>query len=482
MIDVLLIYPAYSYPRKSLPLGLGYLAGVLNKAGFSVKIIDMSPLKMSLPDLEREVKSLKPKVAGISFMTNQYGVAVNISKLVKAVNSSIPVVVGGPHVSALPHEILKENSVDFVVIGEGENTTLELVSTLLDGANNFDEISGIAYKRGDDVVTTPPREYIKNLDSIPFPAWHLFPMDKYSILPTGGNPSKQVFSLITSRGCPARCIFCDSHTIFGRSFRARSAKNIFEEVLYLKDTFNATQFDFADDTITINRQRIYDLCNLILEHNLDIAWMCNARVTTVDKDMLQLMKKAGCVRIEFGVESGDPNVLKIMKKGISLEKVKLAHQWANEAGITTGTFVMVGNVGEDFSSVEKTAQLLENIESDIYVSIATPFPGTELYQIAKANGWLRIHDWSKYVTAPTSTPGYKPVMVTDKMNQEEILRAFFYLHSRFIKNKLQMRYGKRFFLNPRFYTSDLFRVENWRDVKHKAKLAKSLLQRFYKKL
>ena len=481
MLDVLLVYPPYTYPRKSPPLGLGYLASVLERAGFSVKIIDMSPLRMELGDLEEEIMLTKPSIIGISFMTNQYRIAVEIASLAKEVKPGTPVIVGGPHASALPHEILQEGPVDFVVIGEGENTMLELVPVLLNGVPEFDHIAGIAYRKDNSIIRTGFREFIQDLDSLPFPAWHLLPVERYCVPSTGGDPNQRVFSLITSRGCPAQCTFCDSHTIFGRRFRDRSAKNIFDEIVYLKDSFGATQFDFADDTITINKQRIYDFCNLILEHDLKITWMCNARVTTVKKDMLELMRRAGCVRMDFGVESGDPKVLKAMKKGISLKAAKLAHKWAHEVGMTTGSFVMVGNVGEDLSSVEKTARLMEDINSDISVSIATPFPGTELYQIAKANGWLQVHDWSRYVTSPTALPGYEPVMVTDKMNQQEILDAFYYLQSRFLKKKLQIRYGKRFYLNPRFYTGDLLRVRSWQQLKQKAGLAKAVLSGLVRK-
>ncbi len=480
-MDVLLIYPPYSYPRKGPPLGLAYIASVLEKDGYSVKMVDMSPLDMGLSDLGQELMRIKPHIVGISFMTNQYEEAIEVSKIVKNINSKIPVIVGGPHATALPGETLESGSVDFVVIGEGEETMRQLVSELLRGANDFELVAGIAYKKNSKLLVTERREFIQDLDSIPFPAWHLLPIERYSILASGANVKKKVLSILSSRGCPSQCIFCDSHTIFGRKYRGRSAVNIFAEILHLKDSYDISQFDFVDDTITVDKKRIMELCSLIIKRGLNIKWMCNSRVNTVNLEMLELMKRAGCVRIDLGVESGDKNVLKVIKKGITVEQIRSVHDLAHKVGIETTTFIMVGNLGEDFSSVKKTVELVKNIiTDDVNVAIATPFPGTELYQIAKARGWLRVTDWSRYVTAPTYLIDYRPVMVTDKMGEDEIIRAFFYIHSKFLRKKFETRYGKRFYINTHFYSDGFFRVRGWKDIMHKGKLARSLISHMFK--
>lgn len=483
MADVLLVYPSYSYPKKWPPIGLGYIASVLKVAGYSVDILDMSVLGMSHEDLENHIRQTKPKLVGISFMTNQFQEAVNVSKIVKDIDKNIPVIVGGPHVSALPEEILAHESVDIAVRGEGEVTILELANCFL-GSEKFElsAINGIAYKKEGQVHLTQRRELIQDLDSIPSPAWHLLPIKKYSVPATGGDVKESVFAIISSRGCPNRCIFCDSHTVFGRKFRARSAQNIFDELVYLNKNFGATQFDFVDDTITVNKNRIYQLCDLILSSNNKFKWMCNARVNTVNEDLLKLMKSAGCVRVEFGVESGDPKVLKKIKKAVTIEQIKNAHAMARKAGLSIGSFVMVGNLGEDFSSVTKTKVLLEQIDTDdVFIAIATPFPGTELYEIAKNHSWLLSTDWSKYVTSPTHLPNYKPLMKTDKMSTREILKAFFYLHSRFVKKKLKTRYGSLFLLKKRFYKDHIFNVKSKEDFKYKLKLIKELLSSYFKR-
>lgn len=477
VVDVLLIYPPYTYPKKSPPIGLAYIAAVLEKEGYSVKIADMSVLGMDYKDLEKKVKQIKPKLVGISFMTNQYKEALNISKLVKDTDRHIPILVGGPHVSSLPEEVIALESIDIAVIGEGERTILELANNLFNGkSNELGAISGIAYKKEGKIYLNEPRKLISDLDSVPFPAWHLLPIDKYSIPATGGDISEPVFAIISSRGCPNRCIFCDSHTIFGRKFRPRSAQNIFDELIYLNKNFGAVQFDFVDDTITMNKSRMYELCNLILINNCKFKWMCNARVNTVDLEMLKLMRKAGCVRIEFGVESGDSEVLKSIKKGITINQIKNAHSIARQAGLNVGSFVMVGNVGEDFSAVVKTKNLIKQLDSDdVFIGIATPFPGTELYKIAQDKGWIRSYDWSEYVTAPTYFPGYRPIMETDKMNSQQIMKAFFYLHSQFAIRKFKTRYGKLFFLNKQFYKENILSVRSSKELWHRMKLAIKLV-------
>jgi len=475
--DVLLIYPTYTYPKKSPPLGLACIAAVMEDKGYTVRIADMSATDMKTDELKRLVVQIRPKVAGISFMTNQFGQAVAAAKAIKEIDKNIPVIAGGPHVSALPGEILAMDCFDIAVIGEGEITSAILAEHFV-GNKDYDlsQIKGIGYRKDGHISINEPRPLIENLDTLPWPAWHLLPVEKYAVPATGGDTAEPVFAIISSRGCPNQCIFCDSHTIFGRKFRVRSANNIFAELLYLNEKFGVKQFDFVDDTITVNRNRILELCSLMLENDCNFKWMCNARVNTVDAEMLSKMKNAGCVRVEFGIESGDPEVLKNIKKAVTIEQIKNAHKIAKEAGMSIGSFVMVGNIGEDFTSIMKTRKLLEQTDTDdIYIAIATPFPGTELYRIAQRKNWLRVTDWSKYVTAPTYLPGYQPIMVTDKMNQQQILKAFFYLHRKFVRKKFRTRYGTNFLLNKRFYKDNIFNIRSFRDFRHKLKMARKLI-------
>ncbi|MFH0780019.1 MAG: radical SAM protein [Parcubacteria group bacterium] len=482
MENILLIYPPYTYTRKNPPLGLAYLAGALEKDGFKPKIIDMSAIGLDYSQLEKEIIELKPKIVGISFMTNQYGEMLKVAALVKKCDPKISTVVGGPHASALPEESLKNDAIDFVVVGEGENTLLELTKQIFAADFDLNKIKGLAFKNGEQIFINEKRPFIEKLDEIPLPAWHLLQIDKYSVLASGGDMNKILLPIISSRGCPNQCIFCDSHSIFGRCFRSRSAENILQEIILLKDKYGVTQFDFVDDTITVDKERIRKLCDLFLQNNLNIKWMCNARVNTVNPEILNLMKKAGCVRIDLGVESGDQSVLNAIKKGITLEQIKYAHKIAQDAGIQTNSFVMVGNLGENLASVHKTVDLICDFAEDINVAIATPFPGTELYQVAKKNGWLRVFDWSKYVTSPTYLPDYRPIMVTDKMDEKEIMKSFYFVHSRFVKKKFQARYGKYFYFNPKFYTNNLFKVNSFDELLHRGGMLFRLVFQLFKKI
>ncbi len=452
---VLLIYPKYTYPRKNPPLGLAFLASYIRREGYNPIIIDLNIEDYSDKDISERVRQYNPIVIGFSFMTNQYGECLRLAGLIKSSIRSTYIAVGGPHVSALSKEILQESiAIDFSVIGEGEITFVELLKALESGDSNFHHINGICYRENGSIVQTKPRDLIEDVDSLPFPAWDLIRVEKYSVFSIEeGN----TFALLSSRGCPGQCTFCDSHTIFGRKFRARTARNIFSEIEFLHKKYGMTKFDFVDDMITLRKDRILELCQLIKESGISFRWMSNARVNTLDEEMMKAMQESGCIRIDVGVESGDPVVRKIAKKRTTNEQIINVHKWAKEIGIQIGAFVMVGNLGETMESVKMTADLLKDIGEDVMISISCPFPGTDLYKIAREKGYLRVKDWSRYTTSPTYLKDYDPVMVTDKMSQEEILNAYYYLHSFFVKKKFQARYGKYFLVNPVFMKEWLFK-------------------------
>jgi len=455
MIDILLIYPPYPTESISPPLGLAYIASSLRSSGHTVNILDMNPVHTTLDQLENELRLVKPKVIGISFMTNQVDRAMKIAEMAKRIDDSIKVIVGGSHPTALPDEMLENAAIDFVCIGEGEITTTELVRKLLSGDRAFISISSLAYRDTDGkVVKTTPRPFISNLDSIPFPAWDLLPLDKYRVINTGLH-DKLVFALLSSRGCPYRCIFCSSFMTMGRKFRMRSAENIFAEIEMLYNRFGMRQFDFVDDTITEDKERVERLCYLLIESGLDVTWACNSTVRINDLATLCRMKEAGCARIDFGVESGDPEVLKIIKKGITTTQVIRAHKYAKEAGLKIRSFFMIGLPGQDMKSIKKSISLIEQTEPDFpSFSITTPYPGTELYELAKKNNWLKIFDWSQYLTARIGAD-YKPVMETDKMNPREILQAERFFSAQLALLILKRNYGSKFYLKPKLYINSL---------------------------
>lgn len=451
--NILLIYPKYTYPRKNPPLGLAYLASFIRQYGFVPQILDLNVENVSDTELANKVVATRPLAVGISFMTNQYGEALKVAKLVKSASPVTHIIAGGPHVSALPEETLRECKLfDSIVVGEGECTFAELLSELQKEKQNFKGVNGLCFRDGENIIRNEKRDMIGDIDSTPYAAWDLLRLDKYSVFSVS---HKKTFAIISSRGCPNQCIFCDSHTIFGRKFRGRSTKNIFNEIMFLHKNYDMESFDFVDDLITVDKERVLELCDLIKNSGIGFRWMANARVNTIDREMLRAMRDAGCVRIDVGVESGDPNVRKIAHKGITNQQIINAHKIAKELGIQIGTFTMVGNLGETKESVKMTIDLLKDICDDVMVAIACPFPGTELYRIALKNDYLKIKDWSRFVTSPTYLKNYQPVMITDKMNQKEILNAFYRLHRAFVIRKIRARYGKYFFVNPRFIKNAL---------------------------
>lgn len=456
MPDVLLVYPPYLSKYKNPPLGLGYIGSCLEHNGYTVKILDMDPIGYDFNDLEDYVRRGKPDIVGISFMTNQFSNAMRVSEIIKKICPEIPVIMGGNHASALPEELLKKESIDFVVIGEGEITMLELVHELGKSVPDFSKVCGIAYRQDGHIEYTPKRELIDDLDSLPFPLWRDFPPDEYSEMIIGTKEELPAFSILATRGCPNNCAFCSSHVIFTRRFRARSPQNVLDEMLFLNEEYGARHFNFVDDTFTISKSVISEFCDLLLENNLDFQWICNARVNTVTEGLLMKMRAAGCRNVCFGVESGDNRVRENISKNVKLNQIIDAHRWARKAGMVVISFFMVGNLGEDWDSIENTVKLAEELDTDVPTcSIATPFPGTRMRAIAEKNGWIKVRNWDRYLTSPHLMQDYMPVSVNGAMSQQELLDAYYYVNARFARKKLRSKYGQHYYANPVFYRKEI---------------------------
>lgn len=460
--EILLIYPSYTYIRKSPPLGLACLAAYMEQAGFNPVVIDFNISKISDEDFRELLRKREWLLVGISFMTNQFSEASRLSAIVKEILPDTPLVAGGPHPSSIPERTLYEiPPIDVIARGEGEVTLRELSEALASGSA-LDNIAGLTFRKDNVIKNSTDRALIEHLDTLPFPAWRHFDLRKYNVFSISGDYDRPVFALLSSRGCPNFCTFCDSHTIFGRRFRPRSAENIFQEIVYLNKMYGMLEFDFVDDLITVQKKRVMDFCHLIRRSGIPFKWMANARVNTVDKEMLQAMKDAGCIRVDFGVETGDPLVRRLMRKNITSHQIRSAHRIAHEVGLSTGSFAMVGNLGETKESAKMTVELLKDIGDDVMVSIACPFPGTELYQIAKARGFIDTEDWDRYVTSPVYSTDFYPVMRTEYLNEDEIMESFYYIHSFFVRRKFQRRFGRYFFVSPKFYREWVFRPQGFR--------------------
>ncbi|MBT0158921.1 radical SAM protein [Candidatus Bathyarchaeota archaeon A05DMB-2] len=377
-------------------LGLGYLAAVLEKNQYPVDVIDCQVLKLSFEEFRTEIGKRQPDVVGVTSSTLTYKTGLKLVKIAKEVNPNCLTIMGGPHVTFWDDKALEEcPELDVVVRKEGENTFLEMVQRI-EAGKSINDVIGTTCRKDGKIVRNPDRPYIEDLDALPFPARHLWPMERL-------REYEDVLYLATSRGCVYWCEFCTTVRMHGRKYRMRSPKNVVDELEYLYKTFNVDKFTFCDDAFTVDQPRTEELCREILSRGLKITWNCGTRVDMITKGLLMKMKEAGCISVWFGVESGSQEVLDCMKKGISTEQTVKALGWVRELGLKPVPNVILGFPGETKKSAWKTIKFVEKISPDDvgFYNVATPFPGTPLYDQVKEKGWLRVTDFDKY---DTTTP------------------------------------------------------------------------------
>jgi anaerobic magnesium-protoporphyrin IX monomethyl ester cyclase len=419
-------YPkgAHQHPPFT-PLGLGYLAAVLEKNKYEVDVIDCQVLRLSYDEFRSELSKRQPDIVGMTSTTLTYKSALRIAKIAKEVHPKCLTVLGGIHVTFWDDKALQECPyLDVVVRKEGENTILELVERL-EAGKAFNDILGTTCRKGEEIVRNPDRPYIEDLDSLPFPAHHLWPIER---LRKYGNV---IFPLMTSRGCTFWCEFCSAVRMFGRRYRMRSPKNVVDELEYLHNTFGADNFTFYDDTFTINQPRIAEICKEIINRKLKIRWDCETRVDMVTKELLLTMREAGCYAIWFGVESGSQRVIDAMGKGFSLTQVMRAFTWAKEAGLMVIAGTILGSPGETKETAWETIKFVERLNpDDVGFYIATPYPGTPMYDLVKEKGWLKVTDFDKYDTAT-------PIFEIPTLSMQEL-------------RKIREKAFQRFYLRPTY--------------------------------
>lgn len=392
MVKCVLIKPPYSMTRDyyekggvDVPLGLAYMASTLRGAGIDVAVIDMPIGRMGWKELEAEVERLQPHVVGITSITISYPQALKAAQLVKDIDSEILVVLGGPHVTFTPHETLSHDVVDFVVMHEGEYALKQLIGN---NFRNLDEIGNVAFRK-EGLIHINRNYFIENLDDLPLPARDLFPMAAYGAL-------NDFTSVLTSRGCPFGCLFCVPCRMFGTSYRTRTVEKVIEEIVHLKAAYYFRKVGFVDDIFTLNPRRVEQFCDALKE--IDVQWMCNARVDTVDKELCERMHEAGCITLFFGAESGNARVLDTLKKRIQPSQILNAVKWAKNAGIEVHVSFIVGTPGETRDMILETLEFIDSLDVDrLTISPLTPYPGTSLGDVPKEWG-IRIiqRTWNQY--------------------------------------------------------------------------------------
>ena len=338
------------------PVGIGILAACARKEGYNVKILDAPAEGMGIDETVREVKRINPRIAGISSTTIAICNTFSLAQGIKKAGLGIKVIVGGCHVTCLPEETLQEcEAIDMGVIGEGELTLPEILSFERDKQGDLGSIEGIVYRdSGGNILKTPPRKYIMDLDSIPFPAWDMLPD-----LPTRYKPSPHSYlqlpssSLVTTRGCNGKCIYC-VRFLSEQGYRRHSAEYTLGMVEYLIKHYGVRDILFYDDNFLLDKKRTREICEKMIQRNYRITWSCLARPEVVPLDLLNLMKEAGCWQIAFGLESGDQRILDILKKGVKVEKVEKVLEETVNAGIRTRGYFMLGCPGETEESIENT--------------------------------------------------------------------------------------------------------------------------------
>lgn len=379
------------------PLGIGYIVSILRENGFyEIDLFDPEAEKANWEEIKKRIESFGAEVIGLSCVTASYPLAKKIAKLVKSVNKEIFIVMGGAHASAIPEETLKDcPQVDLVVIGEGEYTFLEICQRL-ERKERLGDIAGIAFRRNGKVLCSPSRKFIVDFDKIPFPSRYLVNLKNYRI-PSHMNIGKRGVTLISSRGCPARCTFCASHVVAGRKFRAYSPNYVVREIDYLQGKYGFKYFIFEDDAFTIDKERVKEICRRLIKRKKKIIWSCFGRVTTVDREVLRLMRKSGCYLIGFGVESGDQTILKNIKKGITKKQCRRAFKLSKKMGLKTQGFFIIGNPGETEKTIEKTINFAIELNPSLaFFSPLVPYPGTEIYNRLCGIHFSPSENWSNY--------------------------------------------------------------------------------------
>jgi anaerobic magnesium-protoporphyrin IX monomethyl ester cyclase len=428
------------------PLGLAYMAAVLDQNGFEVKIIDCPVCELDHEKLKAELSAYQPTIVGIGSMTPTIESALKSARVTKEVCPNAKVLMGGPHATFADEEILTaEKAVDIIVRGEGEETIVEIAQQS-PNMQKIGDIKGITFRKDNQIIQTANRPFIQDLDSLPLPAYKYLPMEKYNI--TGRN----LLSIISSRGCPYQCPFCVASQMFGAPFRARSPKKVLDEMEWLRDEYGAEGIAFQDDTLTFDRKRAVEICDGMIERKIDLPWGCGTRADAVTKELVAKMSKAHCDEVMFGVESGCQRMRDVLKKRVTNEQCENAIKWTKEAGIFVTVSVILGYPGETKETLQESLDFVRRVEpDDVWLCHATPFPGTDLRELVKSKGWKMSENWELYNTM-------NPIFEDPALPAKEIAEIRKNFYNKFYTPKYVMRQAVKGYLKGNLYSKIMTRT------------------------
>ena len=418
------------------PLGLLSIAAILEKQNIDVRIVPADMLKLSWKQIAQEIKDFGPDIVGVTSVTENRFQSFKLIRLAKKTLPRAVTILGGPHASMAAEDTLMHiPELDFVVRGEGEMTMTELCRSFEEGMDysSLESVTGISYRDNGEIRANPPRAPILDLDSLPYPAFHLIPFEQYNFgFPVPGKGELPAINIMTSRGCPFNCNFCATPINWGRKVRMRSPQNVVEEIEFLKDKYGIRVVFFFDDTFNANPKRVGQICDLIIQKKLDIFWKCDIRNDLIDRKLLAKMKEAGLFHLSFGLEAGSERVRnQIVNKKVDVGDFHMLIQWCQELEIVPNPFFIFSHPTETWEEAQETITIIEQYGESVEASVAIlhVYPGTPLEKTAREQGmlpkdftWTRRYH-SKVITLPTAqgdVPLYK-----DKLSWAQISELVF---------------------------------------------------------
>lgn len=420
------------------PLGLAYIAALLRENGVEAKILEANAFDLGYEQIKQAIIKDNPEFIGLTATTCLIQEASRIAKIAKEC-SNAKIIVGGIHASCMPQKTLEEfPDIDIIVRGEGEYIILDIAQ-----GKPLNEIWGVSYRDGDKIINNPERGVIEDLNKLPFPARDLLPMRKYFSAGARRRPSDYILS---SRGCPYSCIFCADYLVHGKRFRARSPENVVAEIEMLIEKYGIREFDFVDDNFTLLPERVEKICDMLIEKGINkrVVWRCSngVRIDRLSPALLKRMKKAGCYMLSLGIESGDEKILENIKKGITLDGVRKTVQWCKAVGIETRGLFMLGNLGENEETMNRTIEFAKSLDLDTATfHITVPFPMTEYWNIIEKEGKIFANKWQDYIAYGRVT--FQHGCLTPKLLLKMQKRAYkeFYMRPFFIIKRIKdLRY------------------------------------------